>query len=179
MIADNRLKRVFPNIDVLETSNRSEPGNLAIERQHTPRYVLRNFVVCSICVRRVRPWWPRCRCRDDRVRRNKAADHNNEQRQHVKVSFHRYKEKQSNAGLQLRRAINIQAEGMKSLEKHAIAPSAARLCYVPLFISNRSIRFRHAAKADSLKKASDSAISLSFSTKASTFQFARSRSTGR
>jgi hypothetical protein len=34
-----------------------------------------------------------------------------------------------NAGLQLRRAISIQAEGRKLLEKHAIAPSAARLCY--------------------------------------------------
>ena len=34
-----------------------------------------------------------------------------------------------NAGLQLRRAISIQAEGKKLLEKHAIAPSAARLCY--------------------------------------------------
>jgi hypothetical protein len=35
-----------------------------------------------------------------------------------------------NAGLQLRRAITIQAEGKKLLEKHAIAPSAARLCYI-------------------------------------------------
>jgi hypothetical protein len=34
----------------------------------------------------------------------------------------------SNAGLQLRRAISIQAERRKLLEKHAIAPSAARLC---------------------------------------------------
>jgi hypothetical protein len=34
-----------------------------------------------------------------------------------------------NDGLQLRRAISIQAEGMKLLEKHAIAPSAARLCW--------------------------------------------------
>ena len=34
-----------------------------------------------------------------------------------------------NAGLQLRRAISIQAEGKKLLEKHAIAPSAARLCW--------------------------------------------------
>jgi hypothetical protein len=37
-------------------------------------------------------------------------------------------EKTSNAGLQLRRAVSIQAEGRKLLEKHAIAPSAARLC---------------------------------------------------
>jgi hypothetical protein len=37
--------------------------------------------------------------------------------------------KQSNAGLQLRRAISIQAEGTRLLEKHAIAPSAARLCW--------------------------------------------------
>ena len=34
-----------------------------------------------------------------------------------------------NAGLQLRRAISIRAEGKKLLEKHAIAPSAARLCW--------------------------------------------------
>jgi hypothetical protein len=34
-----------------------------------------------------------------------------------------------NDGLQLRRAISIQAEGKKLLEKHAIASSAARLCY--------------------------------------------------
>jgi hypothetical protein len=33
-----------------------------------------------------------------------------------------------NDGLQLRRAISIQAEGKTLLEKHAIAPSAARLC---------------------------------------------------
>jgi hypothetical protein len=34
-----------------------------------------------------------------------------------------------NAGLQLRRAISIQAEGKRLLEKHAIAPSAASLCW--------------------------------------------------
>ena len=34
-----------------------------------------------------------------------------------------------NDGLQLRRAISIQAEGTRLLEKNAIAPSAARLCY--------------------------------------------------
>jgi len=34
-----------------------------------------------------------------------------------------------NAGLQLRRAISIQAEGKRLLEKQAIAPSAARLCW--------------------------------------------------
>jgi len=39
--------------------------------------------------------------------------------------------KTHNDGLQLRRAISIQAEGKKLLEKHAIAPSAARLCYPP------------------------------------------------
>jgi hypothetical protein len=32
-------------------------------------------------------------------------------------------------GLQLRRAIGIQAEEKRLLEKHAIAPSAARLCF--------------------------------------------------
>jgi hypothetical protein len=37
--------------------------------------------------------------------------------------------KPPNAGLQLRRAISIRAERKKLLEKHAIAPSAARLCY--------------------------------------------------
>jgi hypothetical protein len=36
--------------------------------------------------------------------------------------------------LQLRRAIGIQAEGKNLLEKHAIAPSAARLCYSRLSI---------------------------------------------
>jgi hypothetical protein len=35
-----------------------------------------------------------------------------------------------NAGLQLRRAISIQAGGKRLLENHAIAPSAARLCCV-------------------------------------------------
>jgi len=39
-------------------------------------------------------------------------------------------EKQSNGGLQLRRAISIQAEGARPLEKDAIAPSAARLCWM-------------------------------------------------
>jgi hypothetical protein len=34
----------------------------------------------------------------------------------------------ANDGLQLRRAISIQAEGQRLLEKHAVAPSAARLC---------------------------------------------------
>jgi hypothetical protein len=38
--------------------------------------------------------------------------------------------KQPNACLQLRRAISIQAKGKKLLEKHAVAPSAARLCCV-------------------------------------------------
>ena len=33
-----------------------------------------------------------------------------------------------NAGLQLRRAIGIPAEGTKLLEKNTIAPAAARLC---------------------------------------------------
>src|SRR5687767_2413977 len=37
--------------------------------------------------------------------------------------------KKSNAGLQLRRAISIQAEAIRLLEKHAVAPSAARLCW--------------------------------------------------
>jgi hypothetical protein len=36
---------------------------------------------------------------------------------------------QHNVGLQQRRAISIQDDGKRSLEKHAIAPSAARLCY--------------------------------------------------
>lgn len=35
-----------------------------------------------------------------------------------------------NDGLQLRRAISIQAGGKRLLEKHAIAPSAARLCFM-------------------------------------------------
>jgi hypothetical protein len=37
--------------------------------------------------------------------------------------------KPPNDGLQLWRAISIQAEGTRLLEKHAIAPSAARLCW--------------------------------------------------
>jgi hypothetical protein len=44
----------------------------------------------------------------------------------------------SNAGLQLRRAISIRAEGKNLLEKHAIAPSAARLCYVAVLRFNLS-----------------------------------------
>jgi hypothetical protein len=36
--------------------------------------------------------------------------------------------KLSNDGLQLRRAISIQAEATRLLEKYAIAPLAARLC---------------------------------------------------
>jgi len=41
-------------------------------------------------------------------------------------------ELEPNAGLQLRRAISIQAERKRLLEKHAIAPSAARLCCAAL-----------------------------------------------
>jgi len=37
--------------------------------------------------------------------------------------------KAHNDGLQRRRAGSIQAEGIRLLEKHAIAPSAARLCW--------------------------------------------------
>jgi hypothetical protein len=44
-------------------------------------------------------------------------------------------QKPYNAGLQLRRAISIQAEGIKLLEKHAIAPSAARLGYIARYRS--------------------------------------------
>ena len=39
--------------------------------------------------------------------------------------------KPSNAGLQLRRAISTQFAGEELLEKRAIAPSAARLCWGP------------------------------------------------
>jgi hypothetical protein len=42
--------------------------------------------------------------------------------------------KTPNAGLQLRRAISIQAEGMRFLENLAIAPSAARLCWAAAVI---------------------------------------------
>jgi hypothetical protein len=38
--------------------------------------------------------------------------------------------KAHNSGLQLRRAISIQAKGTRLLEKYAIAPSAARLCSI-------------------------------------------------
>jgi hypothetical protein len=40
--------------------------------------------------------------------------------------------KAHNDGLHLRRVITIQAEGKRLLEKHAIAPSAAGLCYMAL-----------------------------------------------
>ena len=43
------------------------------------------------------------------------------------------KKTESNDGLQLRRAISIQAQEKKLVGKHAIAPSAARLCYVAPF----------------------------------------------
>jgi len=43
---------------------------------------------------------------------------------------------QPNDGLQLRRAITIQTEGTKLLEKHAIAPSAARLCWIAFDVSD-------------------------------------------
>jgi hypothetical protein len=42
----------------------------------------------------------------------------------------------ANAGLQLRRAISIHAERIELLEKDAIAPSAARLCYAPALEEN-------------------------------------------
>jgi len=47
--------------------------------------------------------------------------------------------RQPNASLQLRRAISIQAEGKKLLEKHAIAPSAARLCYARPLVGNHGL----------------------------------------
>src|SRR5258705_7002353 len=54
--------------------------------------------------------------------------------------------KRANVGLQLRRAISIQAEGKKLLEKDAIAPSAARLCYANSFVrhwlSSLSVLYR-------------------------------------
>jgi len=46
--------------------------------------------------------------------------------------------KASNAGHQLRRAIGIQAEGKKLLENDAIAPSAARLCWVAPYLMTRT-----------------------------------------
>jgi hypothetical protein len=45
-----------------------------------------------------------------------------------------------NAGLQLRRAITIQAEGQRLLAKDAIAPSAARLCSAARFVNDRRPR---------------------------------------
>jgi hypothetical protein len=50
----------------------------------------------------------------------------------VFASFKRPLSAKPNDGLQLRRAISIEAEGMKLLEKHAVAPSAARLCSAAL-----------------------------------------------
>ena len=41
-----------------------------------------------------------------------------------------------NDGLQLRRAIIVQAEGKRLLEKDAIAPSAARLCWIAFDVSS-------------------------------------------
>ena len=43
-----------------------------------------------------------------------------------------FTKKPSNDGPQLRRAISIRAEGTRLLEKNAIAPSAARLCWSAL-----------------------------------------------
>jgi hypothetical protein len=45
--------------------------------------------------------------------------------------------KTPNDGLQLRRAISIQAEGKRLLERDAIAPSAARLCSLAPLPGNR------------------------------------------
>jgi len=56
--------------------------------------------------------------------RKVASDHFH----HLSITAH-------NDGLQLRRAISIQAEGIELLEKHAIAPSAARLCSAPSLVS--------------------------------------------
>jgi hypothetical protein len=48
-------------------------------------------------------------------------------------SVHKLPEATANDGLQLRRAISIQAEGTRLLEKHDVAPSAARLCWISRF----------------------------------------------
>ena len=45
-------------------------------------------------------------------------------------------------GLQLRPAISIQAQGIRLLERHAIAPSAARLCWIAAVISIYRKHFR-------------------------------------
>jgi len=63
---------------------------------------------------------------DGRTLPNAEQDHYCNDRMSIRHSIH--KKKTPNAGLQLRRAISIQAEGIRLLEKHAIAPSAARLC---------------------------------------------------
>jgi len=77
----------------------------------------------------------------------------------------------ANDGLQLRRAISIQAEGTGLFEKHAIAPSAARLCWdaalrtsadvppdrLPESVCNRWKRFReHPTKNNANSEANDS-----------------------
>src|SRR6267142_2150843 len=64
---------------------------------------------------------------------------------HFVISIH--KSVASNAGLQLRRAISIQAEGTKLLEKHAIAPSAARLCWTARLMNGANWRTRAAVGA--------------------------------
>jgi sterol desaturase/sphingolipid hydroxylase (fatty acid hydroxylase superfamily) len=51
-----------------------------------------------------------------------------------------------NDGLQLRRAMTIQAKGIKLLEKHAIAPSAARLCWIASLITVAIHHQTHHAK---------------------------------
>jgi hypothetical protein len=56
-------------------------------------------------------------------------------------------------GLQLRRAISIQAEGKRSLEKHAIAPSAARLC-------STAFQFRFRRRRARAKKTSAAATTI-------------------
>jgi len=56
-----------------------------------------------------------------------------------------------NAGLQLRRAISIQAEGKKLLKKHAVAPSTARLCYTAPHCSGFSIAHAGTRKRGALQ----------------------------
>jgi hypothetical protein len=59
------------------------------------------------------------------------------------------KMKKHNAGLQLRRAISIQAEGRKLFENHAIAPSAARLCSAAqLFNAENGREYKRRRKHD-------------------------------
>jgi len=67
-------------------------------------------------------------------------------------------EKPPNDGLQLRRAISIQANGKRLLKKHAVAPSAARLCWAAfaamINVANYLFRLPESTSIDCFSKRS-------------------------